>query len=185
MADLLGEQAVAAQLHTQAAQLGKQIASLFYDARAGYFRDIGWQHDHFVGGPGPESWLPLWAQVATPSQAASVSALMLSADKFATYMPFPTLAADDPEFAPRKGYWRGPVWIDQAYLGVRALEKNGRQSQADALRARLLEHAAGLTADAPIHENYDPQTGAALNAPNFSWSAGYFLLLLLGDAGGD
>lgn len=185
MAGLLGEPAVAAQLKTQAAQLGKQIASLFYDVRAGYFRDIGWQHDHFIGGPAPESWMPLWAQVATPSQAASVSALMLSADKFATYLPFPTLAADDPEFSARKGYWRGPVWIDQAYLGVRALENYGRQSQADTLRAQLFEHAAGLTSDAPIYENYDPQTGAALNAPNFSWSAGYFLLLLLGDASGD
>lgn len=185
MADVLGRRAVAERLRKEAAQLGKQITDLFYDAHVGYFRDIRWRHDGFVGPLGPETWMPLWAQVATPAQADSVAAVMLSADKFATYMPFPTLAAEDPAFAPRKGYWRGPVWIDQAYLAVRALEKYGRQQQADTMRERLLDRAAGLTADAPFHENYDPQTGAALNAPNFSWSAGYFLLLLLGDASGD
>jgi putative isomerase len=108
---------------------------------------------------------------------------MLSAGKFATYMPFPTLAADDPAFSPRTGYWRGPVWIDQAYLGIQALQNYGRQQEAGEMRARLLEHAAGLTADAPFYENYDPHTGLGLNAANFSWSAGYFLLLLLEEAG--
>ena len=38
--------------------------------------------------------------------------------KFSTYIPFPTIAADNPKYNPR-GYWRGPIWLDQTYFAIR------------------------------------------------------------------
>jgi putative isomerase len=84
----------------------------------------------------------------------------------------------EPGFDPSDGYWRGPVWLDQAYFGVKGLERYGLAREAAALRARLLAVPAGLMGQAPIFENYDPQTGAGLNAPHFSWSAAHLLMLL-------
>jgi putative isomerase len=103
---------------------------------------------------------------------------MMDRDKFATHFPFPTLAADHGMFDPRDGYWRGSVWLDQAYFAVKGLERYGYEREANTMRARLFENALGLLEDAPIHENYHPQTGEPLNAPHFSWSAAHYLMLL-------
>ena len=44
--------------------------------------------------------------------------------KFSTYIPFPTIAADNPKYNPR-GYWRGPIWLDQTYFAIRGLRNYG------------------------------------------------------------
>lgn len=103
---------------------------------------------------------------------------MLDPKRFATPMPLPTLAADDARFSPIKGYWRGPLWLDQARFGVEALRRYGHVAEADALSARLLLAADGLAAQAPMYENYDPTTGKGYQARNFSWSAASYLWLL-------
>ena len=102
----------------------------------------------------------------------------MDSTKFATHVPLPTLAADHEKFDPRDGYWRGSVWLDQAYFGVKGLERYGFYDEASALRQRLFEEPVGLLQDGPIHENYHPLTGEPLNAPHFSWSAAHLLLLL-------
>jgi putative isomerase len=43
---------------------------------------------------------------------------------------------------------------------------------------RLILHARGLTAQAPMYENYDPLTGQGYQSPNFSWAAASYWLLL-------
>ena len=108
----------------------------------------------------------------------AVSKIMGDEHKFDTYIPLPTLTADHPEFNPKKGYWRGPVWLDQFYFGVNGLKKYGYSSQANAFTEKLLKNAKGLSADQPIHENYHPMTGEPLNSSNFSWSAAHILMLL-------
>ena len=78
----------------------------------------------------------------------------------------------------RSGYWRGPVWLDQAYFGMEALRRHGYAQQADEMARRLVLNARGLTAQAPFYENYDPLTGNGYQSPNFSWSAAAYVLML-------
>lgn len=163
----------------QAADIKAAVQSTMYDAEAGWF------FDRQLGKPalrhvyGSEGWAPLWAGVATPEQAAAVEKTMLDPHKFATVMPFPTLAADNPHFAPVKGYWRGPVWLDQSLFGVQALRRYGYMAQADAMARRLVLNAQGLAeGQATFRENYDPLTGQGEQSQNFSWSAASYLLLL-------
>jgi putative isomerase len=162
----------------EAAALKSAIDGRMFDKTHGYFFDARLGRDVLVQVYGSEGWLPLWAGVATPEQAAAVSRVMLDPNKFATVMPFPTLAKDDPHFSPIKGYWRGPVWLDQAYIGVEALRRYGYQQQADEMARRLVLNAQGVTQDAPVYENYDPLTGHGYQSRNFSWSAASYLLLL-------
>ncbi|WP_220392810.1 MGH1-like glycoside hydrolase domain-containing protein [Chitinophaga lutea] len=163
---------------SEAEKLRQRISAQFYDERRGYF------YDRLLGAPGhvavdgPEGWIPLWAGVATPQQAAAVKEKMASPEKFSTKIPLPTLAADHPAFDPMKGYWRGPVWLDQFAFGTEGLRKYGYSTLAAKLEAQLLEQAEGMLTDGPVYENYHPLSGKGLNARNFSWSAAHLLMIL-------
>lgn len=182
VAGILGEGAQQATWQQRAAAMKAKLDARFFDQARGYFFDVRIPDGKFVTTYGPAGWIPLWAGAATPAQAKAVAQVMADPHKFDTFMPFPTLAADDPRFAPVKGYWRGPVWLDQAYFGVRGLERYGFAAQADRMTLRLFTHAQGLTGDAPIRETYDPLTGHGQNSRNFSWSAASYLMLLLDPA---
>lgn len=161
-----------------AQKLKNLIGDRFYDARAGFFRDRMLNASAHVPADGPEGWIPLWAGLATPSQAAAVKAKMEDGRRFNTHVPLPTLSASHPAFDPMNGYWRGPVWLDQFAFGTEGLRRYGYRKLAAALEAKLLRHAEGLLSHRPIYENYHPLTGKGLNARNFSWSAAHLLMIL-------
>jgi putative isomerase len=179
LAKLLGKTEDAKEFDLAAGKLKEKIASSFWDAKTGFFYDraIGTGKLLTVQ-QGPEGWIPLYTQIATDEQAEQLKNTLLDTSKFATKMPFPTLVADHAKFNPLEGYWRGPVWLDQAYFGIRALKNYGFNREADELTQKLLHNAEGLLQDAPIRENYHPITGEGLNANHFSWSAAHYLLLL-------
>ncbi|MFE9611317.1 trehalase family glycosidase [Streptomyces sp. NPDC006012] len=151
----------------------------------------GWFHDTALGtgeplsgrGRGIEGAVPLWTGTATVAQARAVRARLTDPAEFATEVPFPTVAKSSPYFSPT-AYWRGPVWLDQAYFALTGLRRYGYGKDADTLTDRLLTHASGLTGNGPIMENYDPTTGSPLNSPNFSWSAALLLPLVKDGAQG-
>lgn len=182
MADALGKGQDALRWHDEANTLKAHIQARFYDAKNGWFFDRSLATGQLIRVFGSDGWTPLWAGAATDEQANSVIQRMLRPDAFASLMPFPTLTQKAPEFSPVKGYWRGPVWMDQAYYGVEALRRYGFAQAADTLALRLVTKAQGLTKQGPIYENYDPLTGNGYQARNFSWSAASFLLLVHGEA---
>lgn len=166
------------QAFTHEAQKLKELINLkFYDETEGYYFDQMLSEEK-VKVKGPEAWIPLWTSISDKQQAESVMNCTLSPTMFNTKVPLPTLDASRTEFAPLKGYWRGPVWLDQFYFGVRGLKEYGFSKQADELTQKLFNNADGLLTDQPIRENYHPLTGKGLNALNFSWSAAHLLLLL-------
>ena len=180
MAGILGKLREQARWMKSAASMKAKIRSRFFDAKRGYFFDVKLANGRPVTTYGPEGWIPLWAGAASEQEANAVAHVIRNPRKFGTFMPFPSLAADDPRFSPVSGYWRGPVWLDQAYFGVEGLVRYGHDDLARRLALRLVLHAKGLTGNAPIYENYDPLTGAGYQSRNFSWSAASYILLLLG-----
>ncbi|NIG56249.1 trehalase family glycosidase [Chitinophaga sp. Cy-1792] len=162
----------------QAVLLANLIRTKFYDAGRGFFYDLQTKTGNLVTIDGPEGWIPLWTGVATKAQAAQVLKKMKDPRKFNTKVPLPTLAADHPAFDPMKGYWRGPVWLDQVAYGAQGLRRYGYVKEARMFEQQLLNNAAGLLTNGPICENYHPVTGKGLNAKNFSWSAAHLLMIL-------
>ena len=151
------------------------IQDYFFDKETGYFFDKKLNRS-FIKVFGPEGWTPLWTGLATKEQADEAVKIMFDTKKFSTYIPFPTAAADNPEFAPR-GYWRGPIWIDQVYFAISGIRKYGYTKEADMYTQQVFDRLQGLEDDAPIHENYDVYTGERLKASHFSWSAAHLFLL--------
>ena len=82
--------------------------------------------------------------------------------------------ASDPSFAPGddrlfglKRYWRGPTWVNSAWLLWLGLIRLGYREQAQALVARL----GGAISTAGLREYYEPYTGRGMGAVDFGWSS--------------
>lgn len=150
-------------------------ADYFFDKQDQFFYDRNFKGE-FIREQGSESYIPLWAGIASQLQADQAMNIFKDTSKFSTYIPFPTVAADNPKFMP-KGYWRGPIWLDQVYFGINGIRNYGYKAEADKYTEQVFDRLEGLQGTAPIHENYGTHTGERLKAPHFSWSAAHLLML--------
>jgi len=179
LALVLGETSLAGTLDDEAIKLGNMIRTMMWDEHSGFFYDIRMDTKKPVLVAEPNGWIPLWAGIAIREQARRIRNRILNRDEFNTFVPFPTVAADNPGFDPGKGYWRGPVWLDQAYFAIRGLWKYGYMDDAVRLMNKLFNHCEGLLdPERPVYENYHPLTGKGLNSENFSWSAAHILMMI-------
>lgn len=152
-----------------------------FDEKTGYYYDLqidekGNRKLLVNRGKGTEGYIPLWANLATKKEASRVVENIMDENIMNTYLPFPTSSKDNPKYNPIK-YWRGPVWLDQAYFGVVGLNNYGYKEEAQELSIKLFENSEGLLTDGAIRENYNPETGEGLHCSNFSWSASVYYLL--------
>lgn len=172
----LGDRRAAARYEAQARELTGKVRARMYDPASAFFYDSGIETGKPLTerGRGIEGAIPLWAGVAARDQGAAVRGRLVDPAEFATKVPFPTVSKSSPYFQPTE-YWRGPVWLDQAYFSLVGLRRYGYAADARGLADRLRSSASGLLGDRPIMENYDPTTGAPLNSTNFSWSAALLL----------
>ena len=181
MAEILGEKEDSENFYKSAAQLKEYINDKMFDEATGYYYDL--QFDEHGNtkllvnrGKGTEGYIPLWANAADKEKADKVVKNILDENVMNTYLPFPTAAKDNPKYNPTK-YWRGPVWLDQAYFGVIGLDNYGYTKEAQELTVKLFERSEGLLEGGAIRENYSPETGEGLHCSNFSWSASVYYLL--------
>ncbi len=168
-ADILGEK-------FDAPDNGGKVADYFYDRDRKFFFDRRIDDKSYVGDPGCEAYTMLWTGLAKPEQVKEMMPILQDTARFSTYIPFPTVAADNPKYNPR-GYWRGPIWLDQTYFAISGLRNYGYDTLADAYTRQVFDRLEGLKEGAPIHENYDTHTGVRLKAPHFSWSASHLIML--------
>lgn len=179
IADKLGRKAESQKFTAEATKLKELINKVYYYGEQSFYFDYSLAEKKLIDVYGPEGWIPLWTGAADKEKAGKVKDIMADEKKFNTFIPLPTVSADNPKFM--SGYWRGPVWIDQFYFGVAGLYNYGYKTEAEMFMEKLFKNAAGLLADSPIHENYDARNGKMLKAPHFSWSASSILLMLRED----
>ncbi len=102
-----------------------------------------------------------WAAVSPPSVALSEPSFSL-----------------DEHFSGLRRYWRGPTWINTAWLVWRGMVRLGYEEQA-AILARVLTEAVEREG---LREFYDPFDGRGMGARDFAWSALAVELLDAGNA---
>lgn len=186
MADILGYQDQAADFRSKASKLASYINTCMFDERSGFFYDIRIEEQPLANGcagkpivergKGPEGWSPLFNGAAGQQHADAVVKVMKDTREFNTYVPLGTAALTNPAFG-ADIYWRGRVWVDQLYFGLKGMEQYGYRQDAEAMAAAFFKHADGLVTDGPIRENYNPLNGQQQGAPNFSWSAAHLYML--------
>jgi Mannosylglycerate hydrolase MGH1-like glycoside hydrolase domain len=102
-----------------------------------------------------------------------VEQYLLDPRRFWLPVPPPSVSADEPRFTRRdrflmlRRYWRGPTWINAAWLLWLGLVRLGYDEAAARMASRIGE-AVGA---AGLREYYDPFTGEGMGATDFSWSA--------------
>lgn len=186
MADILGHNAEAATFRSKADKLANYINNCMFDSTSGFFYDIRIEDKPLPNGcagypivergKGPEGWSPLFNGAASQQHADAVVNVMKDPREFNTYVPLGTAALTNPAFG-ADIYWRGRVWVDQLYFGLKGMESYGYRADAVAMAQAFFNHADGLMTDGPIRENYNPLTGMQQGAPNFSWSAAHLYML--------
>jgi hypothetical protein len=98
---------------------------------------------------------------------------LLDPDRYWLEYPPPSVAATEPSFEPGtsggflRRYWRGPTWVNSAWLLWLGLVRLGYEEPA-----RLLaEKIRAVVAREGLREYYNPRTGAGLGARDFTWTA--------------
>jgi hypothetical protein len=99
---------------------------------------------------------------------------LLDPERFWLQMPPPSVSAADPSFTlddrgllGSRRYWRGPTWINSAWLVWLGLIRLGYDEQA----AELVRRVGAPLAAEHLREYYNPYTGAGMGAVDFAWSA--------------
>jgi hypothetical protein len=143
-----------------------------YDERRGLFRDLVLPA---VNRELPVTWTAL-APLALPDLPEAIGRRLieehlLDPERFWLAFPPPSVSREEPAFSVKdrhlglRRYWRGPTWVNAAWLLWLGLVRLG-YAEADEL-ARRIETAV---LNAGLREYYDPTTGAGMGARDFAWS---------------
>jgi hypothetical protein len=152
------------------------IVDRLYDEQTGRF------HDDVRGAARPTeparrpvTWDSL-AALALPDLPDAIARRlvdeMLLHPRFHRGVPLPAVALDDPAHSSRETWWgrhrhwRGPSWVNSAWLVSVGLRRLGRAELADEMAARLVD----VVGREGFREYYEALTGAGMGAHDFGWS---------------
>ncbi|HEX7293584.1 MAG TPA: hypothetical protein VF259_03485 [Solirubrobacterales bacterium] len=150
------------------------LVERLWDERRGLFLD-----EVRPGGarPGVVTWAAL-APLALPDLPEEIGRRLieehlLSQTEFLTQVAPPSVSVAEPSYAPDGGrgpirrYWRGPTWVNSAWLVWLGLRRLGYAEEAQSLAAGVI----GAVEREGLREYYEPRTGKGLGAQDFAWSA--------------
>ncbi|HUT55228.1 MAG TPA: trehalase family glycosidase [bacterium] len=137
MAKELGKQDDAAEFEAKARELRGLINSLLWDESTGYYYDRDVVTDQLVKLRTIASLFPLFAGVPDEKRAAIVRGHVIAPAEFNTLVPLPSTAHNDPTF--EKDCWRGPIWINTAYMVIVGMERYGFLDDAAVLSFKLTD----------------------------------------------
>lgn len=98
---------------------------------------------------------------------------LLNGREFLTPVAPPSVAVGERGYEPGgdhgpfRRYWRGPTWINSAWLVWLGLRRLGYEAEATQLASGVI----GAVAREGLREYYDPRNGAGMGARDFTWSA--------------
>ncbi|HEX6666067.1 MAG TPA: hypothetical protein VF081_05685 [Solirubrobacterales bacterium] len=150
------------------------LVERLWDERSGLFLD---EVQSSGTRPGVVTWASL-APLALPDLPEEighrlVKEHLLNKLEFLTPVAPPSVAASEPSYEPDGGrgpirrYWRGPTWVNSAWMVWLGMRRLGYEQEAQ----RLAEGVMGATVREGLREYYDPNTGKGLGAKDFAWSA--------------
>ena len=152
------------------------IVARMYDERRGLFVPLARPQ---LSSPPALSWSAL-APLALPDLPEAIGRRLveehlLDPEKFWLPVAPPSVAASDPSFSVNdaawlpglRRYWRGPMWINAAWLLWLGVLRLGYAEAA----ATLADRAGAAIAAAGLREYYHPYTGRGMGAADFAWSS--------------
>jgi hypothetical protein len=155
--------------------LTETMIERMYDEDSGLF--------HLLAQPAPRKQpARTWAALAPlalpdlpePIGRRLVEEYLIDPKQFWLPAPPPSVSASDPSFTLQdtgilgvRRYWRGPMWINSAWLLWLGMKRLGYAEQADELATRV----GATVRDHSLREYYNPHTGEGMGAVDFAWSS--------------
>jgi hypothetical protein len=150
------------------------LVDRLWDERRGLFLD-----EAQPGGLRPQAltWASL-APLALPDLPEAIGRRLveehlLNEREFLTPVAPPSVAVGERGYEPGGGqgpirrYWRGPTWVNSAWLVWLGLRRLGYEAEAEQLAGGVIAAAAREG----LREYYDPRDGTGMGAKDFAWSA--------------
>ena len=149
------------------------LVDRLWDERRGLFLD-----EAQPGGLRPQTltWASL-APLALPDLPEAIGRRLveehlLNKREFLTPVAPPSVAVGERGYEPGGGrgpirrYWRGPTWVNSAWMVWLGLRRLGYEAEAE----RLADGVIGAAAREGLREYYDPRDGTGQGAKDFAWS---------------
>ena len=158
--------------------LTPRILERLYDERRGLFHQLIRKRGHAAPTRHPVITWSALSPLALPDLPEDVGRRLveehlLNPNRFWLPVPPPSVSGEEARFSRRdrilffRQYWRGPTWVNAAWLLWLGLVRLGYTEEAREL-ARRLGNAVAVEG---LREYYDPYTGNGMGARQFSWSA--------------
>ncbi|XP_073390580.1 mannosylglycerate hydrolase MGH1 isoform X2 [Physcomitrium patens] len=170
LAEMLGELDVVPEIDEWLEGFRVAFSSL-YDPAVKMFKSKDQLTGKLLNASTSAGFLPLFARIATPSQAQELAATLeqwLSCVKYG----IPSNDPNSADFEPLR-YWRGPIWAIVNWMITDGLLAYGY----DALAQRVESDTYELLGSG-ICEYYDPTDGKPAGGGSFSWTAAMCLAWL-------
>lgn len=172
MAEELGDSSKVLLWRAREKWLTDAVEERFFDEENGTYADLSVSGE-FSKVMTPASFMPLFIGIASEDHAKAME--KIGKEKF--YPGMPTVAYDDPEYAP-PGYWRGTTWLNVAYMATKGLKNYGFDELADGIKEYLLSMIYDNLENG-IFENYDSLKRKGLHFARFGWSAAFTIEFIL------
>lgn len=121
------------------------------------------------------SFWPMWARITDSVHVEGLINHLNDPRSFNRPHRVPSLAADEPEYNPNGGYWRGGVWAPTNHMIVEGLMANDKYALAREIVVNHLNNmSAVFSRTNTVWENYAPESSAPGDParPDFvGWSA--------------
>ncbi len=137
MARELGRDAEAEDFTAKAAELAALVNEMNWDEATGYYYDLDLASGELVKIRTIASLFPLFAGIPDKERARIIRGHIMDPAEFNAPFPVPSTALDDPTF--EKDCWRGPVWINTAYMAIVGLERYGYKEDAAVLSYKVVD----------------------------------------------
>ncbi len=177
LAVLLGLPEKADYWNAKAEKLGSAMIKYLYDEEKNLFFDadaVTAEKQSLVTSSG---FIPLWAGVPIPEDKAKdmIRSWLLNPDHFYSNVPFPSVSYSQSVYDP-KDWWRGPMWMPEAWLMLEVLEKYGFYAEHKNSAQRLYDI---LLKDGVLHEHFNSATGEGMGFVEQGWTAAIFIKLYM------
>ena len=137
-------------------ELIELIQRYLWDEEAGLYFDYDVFEERRISLNTIASFIPLVAKIPTETQAKRLKEHLENTNEYNTIIPLPSIAINDELFV--KDTWRGPVWLNTAYLILKGLENYQYYELSGEFALRLIEGVFKTWQnEGSFYEFYDPE----------------------------
>lgn len=150
--DLSDDQKIFDQQYTH---LRNVMNKKLWDESRGMYFDWSYKKNSFIHIETISNLTPMVAGIPNQTQADQMMKKIIDPAYYNTLMPFPSVARNEEIFV--KDMWRGPVWINMAYLGVLGVDRYGHHRKAKYLAKKVVRGIYSTWKNTGhFYEFYDP-----------------------------